>query len=57
MTYDLSTLTRPERARNIVDPPMLPDEPMMETKQERRRRQKRESDRRLAQRRLAQMIY
>jgi hypothetical protein len=25
MTYDLATLTRPERVRNIVDPPMMPD--------------------------------
>ena len=28
MTYDLATLTRPERVRNIVDPPMLSDEMM-----------------------------
>ena len=26
MTYSLATLTRPEKVRNIVDPPMLPDE-------------------------------
>lgn len=26
MTYNLATITRPERVRNIVDPPMLPDE-------------------------------
>jgi len=57
MTYDLATLTRPERVRNIVDPPMLPDEPMLETKQERRRRQTREAARRRAKARAVQMIY
>ena len=57
MTYDLATLTRPERVRHLVDPPMLPDEPMMETRQERRRRQTREAARRRAKARAVQMIY
>ena len=57
MTYNLAILTRPERVRNIVDPPLLPDEPMCETKSERRRRLQREAERRRARARAAQMIY
>jgi hypothetical protein len=57
MTYDLATLTRPERVRNIVDPPMMPDEFLHETKQERRRRQMREAARRRARARAVQIIY
>ena len=57
MTYDLATLTRPERVRNIVDPPILSDEPMMEMPKERKARKDRAW--RIARKRTrqVQMIY
>ncbi len=59
MTYDLATLTRPEKVRNIVDPPMLPDE-LSGRDAERREREnarKRASAQKLARARQVQMIY
>jgi hypothetical protein len=50
-----STLTRPQRVRNIVAPPMLPDE--IHDPRERRRAQKREQYRREQRRREVQCVY
>ena len=57
MTYNLATLTRPEKVRNIMDPPIMSDEPMLETPKERKERKDRAW--RLARKRArqVQMIY
>ena len=39
-------LTRPMRVRNFVNPPILPDEPLMEMERRRRERRAREALRR-----------
>ena len=57
MTYDLATLTRPERVRHLVDPPMLPDEMMMETPKERKARKDRAWRIARKRARAVQMIY